>query len=310
MQRRAVRGPCVEIVGQTPLHQRRFLRQHLRAQGLRDRVRELRLQLEQRVRVQLAVVGLGPQVLVGFRIDQLRIDAHAFVDLLHAAFEHVRNAQFAGDLAQIFLRIAALHHRGTRNHLERPDLDQLGQQIVVHAVHEGICFGVVREILERQHRDGMIVRDCAQLRHRNRRRHGWRMHVGRIAHHSLGRHVEEPRHHQRDRKTDQQCQRDRTRHPIGQLHLRRQRRDDLDQQPRHHQVSASNLEDLAALEFGEKIHRAALRLAIRVDRPGRSMPAWRVPQLPVAADADVPLPSRSAHRSRQDSCARVDCESR
>ena len=48
--------------------------------------------------VELAVVGLRPQVRVGAGVDQLRGDPHRVAGLAHRAFEHVRHVQRARDL--------------------------------------------------------------------------------------------------------------------------------------------------------------------------------------------------------------------
>ena len=48
--------------------------------------------------VELAVVGLRPQVRVGAGLDQLRRDPHRVARLAHRAFEHVRHVQRARDL--------------------------------------------------------------------------------------------------------------------------------------------------------------------------------------------------------------------
>jgi hypothetical protein len=57
------------------------------AQGIDDRVGDLALHGEDVV--ELAVVGLRPQVAVVHRVDELRGDAHLVAGLAHAAFEDV-----------------------------------------------------------------------------------------------------------------------------------------------------------------------------------------------------------------------------
>ena len=51
--------------------------------------------------VELAVVGLRPQVRVGAGLDQLRGDAHRVARLAHRAFQHVRHVQRARDLRDL-----------------------------------------------------------------------------------------------------------------------------------------------------------------------------------------------------------------
>jgi hypothetical protein len=63
---------------------------------------------------QRAVVGLGPAVLVGARVDQLHVDAHGVLGALHAAFEDVGDAEFLGDLLQVSRLGAVLDGAGPR----------------------------------------------------------------------------------------------------------------------------------------------------------------------------------------------------
>ena len=50
---------------------------------------------------QIAIVGLRPEVRVGSRVDQLRVDADTVAVALHAAFKHMGNAELLADLAQV-----------------------------------------------------------------------------------------------------------------------------------------------------------------------------------------------------------------
>ena len=68
--------PPAEVVGQSRHH--------------------LILQLEEIGYVLLEAVG--PKMRAGFRVDKLRVDAHAVLIALHRAFEHVADAEFLADL--------------------------------------------------------------------------------------------------------------------------------------------------------------------------------------------------------------------
>ena len=60
----------------------------LHLQGIGDSFRDLALDRKD-IR-QFSIEGVGPEMRVGQRVDQLHIHAHLVVRLLHAAFEDVR----------------------------------------------------------------------------------------------------------------------------------------------------------------------------------------------------------------------------
>ena len=59
---------------------------------------------------QLPVVSLGPQVLVGFRVDELSHDPHAVAGTANAALENGRHLEFVSYLAQAVGRILVSHY--------------------------------------------------------------------------------------------------------------------------------------------------------------------------------------------------------
>src|SRR5712692_5591498 len=52
-------------------------------------------------------------------------------------------------------RLRAFPHRGSRDHAQRADLGQLGDQLVRHPIGKVFLLGVLGEILEWQHSDGL-----------------------------------------------------------------------------------------------------------------------------------------------------------
>ena len=170
--------PGLGIAGRrgSGLRRRGAARERL-AQRARDRHGDLGLDLEHVFRRELAIEGLGPQVLVARRVDQLRGDPHALARALHGALEQVRHAQFLADLAHLLGGVAVLHHRGARDHLEVGIARELGQQVVVHAVDEVGGVGLGAAIGEGKHGNGALLRlrRCRGVRRgRNRPRGGIR----------------------------------------------------------------------------------------------------------------------------------------
>jgi hypothetical protein len=96
-------------------------------------------------------------VLVGRGADQLHVHVHDLARLLHAAFEDVRDAQLARDLRQIVRAARIVLRGGARDHLERADLRQAREDLVLDARGEVAVGFLVGEIFKRQHRDGLLV---------------------------------------------------------------------------------------------------------------------------------------------------------
>ena len=86
--------------------------------------------------VELAVVGLRPQVRVGAGLDQLRRDPHRVARLAHRAFQHVRHVQRARDLRDPDLLAFERERRGARRHLQLRNLRQQVQQFLRDTVGE------------------------------------------------------------------------------------------------------------------------------------------------------------------------------
>jgi hypothetical protein len=76
---------------------------------------------------QIAIVGLCPQMRVGAGIDQLGVDPDAVASALHAAFEHMGDAELLADLAQVpFASAFVLHGRRATDHFQVRDLREVG----------------------------------------------------------------------------------------------------------------------------------------------------------------------------------------
>jgi hypothetical protein len=120
-------------------------------EGRRDGGADLVLEGEQ-VR-DLAIIGLGPDVLAGGCVDQLRRDADAIAGAAHAAFHHVTSAELGAHPLQVAVAAAVLEARVARDHREGAPGGEPRDQIFGEAVGEEGLLGVGREVVERQHRD-------------------------------------------------------------------------------------------------------------------------------------------------------------
>jgi hypothetical protein len=103
--------------------------------------------------VELAVVGLRPQVRVGPGADQLRRDTHRVAGLAHRAFEHIGNVQRARDLRDAGLLALERERRRARRHLQLRNLREQVQQLFGDAVGKILVRLFIAHVDERQHRD-------------------------------------------------------------------------------------------------------------------------------------------------------------
>ena len=65
---------------------------------------------------QLAIMAIGPDMLAGGGVYELRCDAHAITALAHAPFEHITHAQFTTHLLYIDGRTFVGEARIARDH--------------------------------------------------------------------------------------------------------------------------------------------------------------------------------------------------
>src|SRR6267143_2413415 len=87
-------------------------------------------------------------------VNQLRGYAHTVPGALHAAFEHMRNAEFLGDLAQVATYgILVLHHACTTNYFQVGDLGEIGENFILHAVCEVSVLFLIAKILKGKNGD-------------------------------------------------------------------------------------------------------------------------------------------------------------
>ena len=123
----------------------------LRLERCRDLLSEIGLDLEDID--QFAVVGLGPQMRVIQRIDQLHADPYLLIRFLDASFENVRDAQLLRDFLEIRRRALVTLRRGPRNDLQVRDLRQPGEDFFLDTIGEIGVRLVFAQVFERQDRD-------------------------------------------------------------------------------------------------------------------------------------------------------------
>ena len=126
-----------------------LLGRDLHAHLVCDRPRDLALQREDVG--ELALVAVRPQGPVARGIDQLRGDAHAPAGEQGRALDHRVHAQLARDLRQRPIAALEAHGRCARDHAQRSDLRQVGDERIGHAVHEELLARIPGAVGERQH---------------------------------------------------------------------------------------------------------------------------------------------------------------
>ena len=151
------------------LRQRDLFREaELELQRVDDLVRDLLLDVEDVV--ELALVGVAPDLAVGLDVDELDRDSHRILEPAHAAAHYVARAELAPDGLGILLRTLELHRGPARHELDLIDHRQACDQFLGEAVAEIIGFLVGADVVERQHGKRALRRRafCAGTR-RNRR---------------------------------------------------------------------------------------------------------------------------------------------
>ena len=113
-------------------------------------LRDLTLDCKQLI--QIAVVFLSPDVRVGARVDQLRVQVNPITAPACASFQHMRHPKRIADLAHISFA-AVFHHAGPADDFEVGDLRQLGQNVVLHTIGERRVFFLVAQVFKRQNGD-------------------------------------------------------------------------------------------------------------------------------------------------------------
>src|ERR1700694_439235 len=92
------------------------------------------------------------------RIDELPGDADTAPGLAHATFQHIANAKLAPDLLHVDAMPLVDEARITGGHRQPAHARQPGDDFLHDTVGEMFLPGVVAHILERQHRDGRLIR--------------------------------------------------------------------------------------------------------------------------------------------------------
>ena len=105
-----------------------------------------------------AIVSFGPDMRVGARVDQFRVDAKTIRDASHRTFHDVSDAELPADFAHVaFGARLVLAHTGVADHLQVRKLREIGEDLVLHAVGEvGVAF-VFAQVPEWQHGDRFPV---------------------------------------------------------------------------------------------------------------------------------------------------------
>src|SRR5580704_6113865 len=99
------------------------------------------------------IEAIRPDVSLIAGLDQLRRHADAAPVTAYASFQHIRDAEFPGDLWHILVPALVLHGGRSRNDAEmrRIEAAKLRNHFIGHAVCEIFLLGISAEIFEWQH---------------------------------------------------------------------------------------------------------------------------------------------------------------
>ena len=126
----------------------RELRPHCR----QDRLGDLVLECEDVP--QLAVVGLGPDVVTRGGVDELGADPHPVPRPAHAPLHHVADAQLPAHLLHVHRLALVGEARVPGDHRELAPAREPRDQILGDPVGEVLLLGIAAQVVEGQHGDG------------------------------------------------------------------------------------------------------------------------------------------------------------
>ncbi len=102
---------------------------------------------------QRLVEPLGPEMIAGFGVDELDVDAHAVSAALNAALEDIADVQLAPDLLQIDGFALVGESRVAPDHERASNARKIGRQALRDPVDEMLLLRVAADIGERQDDD-------------------------------------------------------------------------------------------------------------------------------------------------------------
>ena len=106
----------------------------------------------------ITIVSLGPDVIPGLRVDELRRDPDAAAAAAHAAFDHVAHAEFARHLLDVHGAAFVSEAGIARDHEQRAAARKLRDDVVGDAVREVFLVRITAHVGEGQHSDRGLVR--------------------------------------------------------------------------------------------------------------------------------------------------------
>src|SRR6266536_2588755 len=95
---------------------------------------------------------------VDARVEQLNVYSHFVSSLLHAAFQHTGDAEFASHRLQVFRRAFVSRCRFSRDNLQVADGSELRQDLILNAVGKVSIVWVTAQIVEWENRDAFLKR--------------------------------------------------------------------------------------------------------------------------------------------------------
>src|SRR5262245_58389943 len=106
----------------------------------------------------VAIKPLGPQMIAGFRFDQLACNPHALTGSSYASLEDMPHAKFASDLLHIDESPLVDERRSSRDDKEPSVMRKGGNDVFCNAIREILLLGITAHVREREHRNRWLVR--------------------------------------------------------------------------------------------------------------------------------------------------------
>ena len=104
---------------------------------------------------QLAIIGFGPEVLVGRGANQLRVNANPVALPYYRPSTTASTPQRPRDFRHRELRVLEVHHRCAGNHAQIMNPGEAPDERLGHAVSKIFLRRIAREIFQRQYGQGV-----------------------------------------------------------------------------------------------------------------------------------------------------------
>src|SRR5215471_2291224 len=109
--------------------------------------------------VETAIKSICPKMYATSSLDELPRDAHSVCNPANASFQHIAHPEFSSHLLHVDGAPFVCEAGMAGDHEQRFEPRERRRDLLNHSVGEILLLGIAAHVLERQHRDGRLVRE-------------------------------------------------------------------------------------------------------------------------------------------------------